>query len=124
MTGAEIVAALSALVAAIMSLDVVQTRRDNRRFKAIRELSNAVTATEGQVADSSVNPEASYKLTNAWHQASLAFRDAGDDETARLCRIKGNYWLDPANWSDEQVSEAGIRLVEMRSALNSLMADS
>ena len=61
--------------------------------------------------------EANYELTNSWHIASLSFRDAGYEKMQSLCSIKGDYWLDPAAWSEEQVQEAGIKLNEMRSRL-------
>lgn len=42
-------------------------------------------------------------------------------EIARLCRIKGNYWLDPAGWTRDQIKQAGIGLEGMRREFQGLL---
>ena len=79
-----------------------------------------MTAIES--SPSASDPEEAHDLTNLWHQASVAFGEAGNKEMQRLCQIKGDYWLDPHNWEQEDIDEAGIRLAEMRSELNKLLA--
>ncbi|MEZ7493615.1 hypothetical protein QO198_18890 [Pseudoalteromonas distincta] len=41
----------------------------------------------------------------------------------RLCQIKGVYWLNPTNWTDEEIEASGIQLAEMRKKLDIALAD-
>lgn len=121
MTGVELVGVLGALLSAIISYDAVYTRRSDRRAEALKALSAAVMATEERMAEfekASRDPDAQFELSHVWHQASIAFRAAGDEEMSELCLIKGEYWLDPAKWADEQIDQAGIRLAELRQILH------
>ena len=125
MTGLEIVAALSGIIAILATLKSVDDRENDLESAAIKALSNAVTSTEKFVSieqKEAASRDSNYELTDAWHQASLAFRDAGNIRMQDLCQIKGEYWLNPSAWTEEQVIEAGIKLAEMRERLNRVLS--
>ena len=121
MMGWEIVAAFSGIITILDYIKSADDRENDLETYALKALSDAVTSTEKYLSienKRSAPVNANYDLTNAWHKASLLFRDAGYDNMQRLCQIKGDYWLDPHAWTDEQVREAGIKLKEMRKRLN------
>ena len=121
MTGFEIIGALSGIIAILATMKSTDDRENELETSALKALSDAVTSTEKYLSlenKRSASVDANYELTNAWHKASLLFRDAGYSDMQKLCQIKGNYWLDPNAWTDEQVEKSGIKLKEMRERLN------
>jgi hypothetical protein len=124
MTGGEILGAIIGLIGILQTWKAGLKERDATRRSAVAALSTAVSRTREHIAKSSSATSgdvADYELTNLWHQASLAFRDANEPKLATLCQIKGNYWTDPSNWSDEQLHEAGIRLTALERELQRLL---
>ena len=120
MTGFEIIGALSGIIAILATINNLNDKDNDKDKTALLALNDAITSTEKYLSISkktNASIEANYELTNSWHIASLSFRDAGYEKMQSLCSIKGDYWLDPAAWSEEQVQEAGIKLNEMRSRL-------
>jgi hypothetical protein len=123
MTGLEVIAALGGIAAVIGLVKGERNRENDLETIALKALSEAVTLTEGFSARQTLaSDEANFELTNAWHIASLSFRDAGYPEMQELCQLKGEYWLDPSRWTKEQVREAGILLVDMRRRLNNVLS--
>ena len=122
MTGAEILSTLLACVAILQTWNASRVQRNTAKKEAAQALSEAVARTSQVVAakDGGVDTR-DYELTNLWHKASLAFRDADEPDLSRLCQIKGNYWTDPANWTTEQVHQAGIGLASMRDELQRIL---
>lgn len=55
------------------------------------------------------NKEKELELSNLWSEASIYARKIDPDLAQRLHQ-KGNYWLNPDNWSIEEVFESGIKL--------------
>jgi hypothetical protein len=125
MIGLEIVGALAGIVAALQGWRSLGHQKRALKTEAVRALSEAVTATQEVVDKRSqgVPDGIDYKLTNLWHRASLAFREAEEDKLARLCQIKGNYWLDPSQWTRELIRDAGIQLTGMQRELQRLLAN-
>jgi hypothetical protein len=53
------------------------------------------------------------ELARLWHAASQALRHV-DDDTARLARMKSEYWLRPRAWENHQ---AGLREIELSNVI-------
>ena len=121
MTIATILAGFKEILELIQSSSAT---RNEKQLTADKAFCEAVTMTESVLRNRSPDEpnQVEYGLTNAWHQASLAFRDAGDDKLMKLCNIKGYYWMNPDQWTDERLEDAGIKLKRMRRELNKRLA--
>lgn len=66
--------------------------------------------------------EAEANLSRLWTQASIRLRNF-NPELAGRCLMKGDYWANPAQWSQSDVREARIQISkvfeEARNLLNS-----
>lgn len=124
MTGGEIVGAVIGLVQILQTWKASTRGRDVARRNAVAAPSTAVAQTRGHIAETSARDgdAANYELTNLWHIASLAFRDANESKLSSLCQIKGNYWTDPTIWTAEQLRAAGIQLTALDRELHRLLS--
>ena len=121
MIALEILGSLTGLIAILQSWQSSRAQGQSSERDAAQALSDAVAATQGVVARGGERDSVNYELTSAWFKASLAFRDAGEDELSRLCRLKGEYWTDPANWTVEQIGRADIGLKRMARELKRIL---
>jgi len=121
MTGPEIVVAMIGVLGILQTWKASQVQRNAAKKEAAQALSDAVSKTQQVIARGVGADATDYELTNSWHKASLAFRDANETKLSRLCQIKGNYWTDPGNWSDDQIKAAGIGLRGMRRELQRIL---
>ncbi len=126
MTGLEIIGAIGALSAFLSVLQNEGNIASQVESNALKELNKAVSRTEGYFSRDVMNrnlDEAKYELSELWNNASIACADAGYEKMQRLCQIKGVYWLNPTNWTDEEIEASGIQLAEMRKKLDIALAD-
>lgn len=124
MLGVEIVAALAAIVTITEAATRYVGKRNEVERNAYNLLSEALNVTERYLSieqKKSATYVTNNDLTNRWHQASLAFREAGQPELRRLCQIKGDFWLDPTGWTRDDIREAGIQISEMRRHLDRVL---
>lgn len=117
MTGLEIVTALGAISACIAVIKPSVERKDDKLTIAIERLNEAVTETEKYFQYRDESPQTEYTLNRVWNSASNAFEQAGYPKLAKLALIKGGYWLNPNDWTSEDVEASGIQLSEMRKRL-------
>lgn len=50
------------------------------------------------------------ELALLWTELAFAAEDIGLDALAKRCNISGRYWADPAEFDDEFLRQAGVRL--------------
>lgn len=122
MTGLEIVTALGAISACIAAIKPAIDRQDDKLANAIEKLNEAVTETEEYFHLRDSSPQTEYTLNRVWNSASLAFDQAGYPKLSEFARIKGGYWLNPNDWTAEDIEASGIQLSEMRKRLEEALA--
>lgn len=93
--------------------------RDNREMRdnALRSISHALNETyiyyRGLNRGKERDIEIEDQLSRYWAAAAIPIRHL-DDELAMICEHKSEYWLNPEQWSAEQVSGFGIELEKVR----------
>lgn len=60
------------------------------------------------------------ELAQLWHNASVPLRRI-DPELARICFLKGGYWLEPEVWTEAMVHENQIALDDVFSKTRDLL---
>ena len=117
----ETIGGLATLAAVLQTWKASARGKRERKLQALSVLSDAVAATTKALNAKRKKDVADPDLVNAWRQASIALEGAGERKLARLCEMKGIYWLNPAGWTPEQVHAAGIQLQTMERELRRLL---
>lgn len=60
-------------------------------------------------------------MSNYWTAAAIPIRHLNQD-LAMTCEYKANYWLNPDNWTEDQIHEYGIALDGVRKKYRDLLA--
>ncbi len=100
--------------------------KDNREMRdnALRAISHALNETyiyyRGLDRGQERNLEIEDQLSRYWAAVSIPIRHL-DHELAMICEHKSEYWLNPEQWSAEQVSEFGIELEKVRDDYRKLL---
>jgi len=100
--------------------------KDNRetRDNALRAISHALNETyiyyRGLDRGEERNLEIEDQLSRYWAAAAIPIRHL-DSELAMICEHKSEYWLNPEQWTSEQVSEFGIELERVRDNYRNLL---
>lgn len=111
---------LTALMGPIATLT-----KEKRELKdnALRAVTTALLETKiyyrSMELGASRNIETEAQLVKYWGAAAIPLRHI-DQELAVICENKSEYWLNPENWSDEEVKEFGIQLQNVTSAYRQL----
>lgn len=106
---------------------VATLSRERRELKdsALRSISTALNETYLYYRDlekgSQRNLDREAQLTKYWSAAAIPLRHF-DDELANICDYKSEYWVNPENYSDEEVSKLGIELGEVRQAYRKMLS--
>jgi hypothetical protein len=61
------------------------------------------------------------QLAKYWSAAAIPMRHF-DDQLASICDHKSEYWINPDNYTDEQVTNLGIELGEVRHAYRKMLS--
>ncbi len=117
----EVIGALATLAGVLQTWKASARGKKERKLQALSVLSDAVAATMKALKSKRKTRRGDPGLVNAWRQASIALHGAGEKNLARLCEMKGLYWLNPTEWTPEQVRAAGIQLQTMESELQRLL---
>jgi len=120
--------ALINLLPALGSLLKDGTRRrklqDDRGQRAVEGILRAVNETKLYIAalsrGKSRDNAREEELSRRWTEAASALHRI-DDDLAQRCRLKGEYWADPDQWSESQLKEARILLTEVASDADALL---
>jgi len=106
----------------VMLLGPVATlSKDNNVLKcnALRAISTALDETYLYFRDlnkcSNRNLDRESQITKYWSAAAIPIRHF-DEELANNCDYEAEHWVNPENYTDEQLSELIKELVEVRNA--------
>jgi len=99
--------------------------RDKRELKdnALRSVSTALRETQlyyrdlGKGRERNMDIEA--QLAKYWSAAAIPLRHI-DEELAMVCDRKAEYWVNPEQWSDEEIIRLGIKLEDVSRAYRTL----
>jgi hypothetical protein len=100
--------------------------KDNRetRDNALRAISHALNETyiyyRGLDRGKNRNLEIEDQLSRYWAAAAIPIRHL-DHELAMICEHKSEYWLNPEQWTSEQVTEFGIEVEKVRNSYRNLL---
>lgn len=101
--------------------------KDKRELKdnALRAISHALNETyiyyNGLDKGKPRNEDTERQLSNYWAAAAIPLRHLNQD-LAMTCEFKADYWVNPENWSEEQIHEHGIALYGVRNKYRKLLA--
>lgn len=118
---------LDFLVTKLISLmgPIATLSKEKRELKdnALRAISTALQETKVyyRALDSGAerNQDTEAQLVKYWGAAAIPLRHI-DEELAMICEHKSEYWLNPNNWSDEEIKEFGIKLQDVTVAYRQL----
>lgn len=100
--------------------------KDNREMRdnALRAISHALNETciyyRSMERGKERNDEIEDQLSRYWAAAAIPLRHI-DNELAMICEHKSVYWLNPEQWSNEQIREFGIELGKVRNDYRNLL---
>lgn len=109
-----IVERLTALIGPLQNLS-----RDRRGLKdnALRAISHALNETylyyEDLSQGMSRDRDIERQLSNYWAAAAIPLRHI-DEEVAMICEHKAEFWVNPDNWTADQIAQHGIALDGLR----------
>jgi len=121
MSGLEIIGAFATIVSVLQAWKASGRSTKSLKAQGMRDLSAAVAKTKQVIAERSGKPPFP-DVVQAWEKASISMAEAKQKGLSHLCRIKSLYWLNPLEWSDEEVYAAGIQLTAMERELRRLLA--
>lgn len=93
--------------------------KDNREMRdnALRAVSHALNETciyySGLERGKEKNQDIEDQLSRYWAAAAIPIRHL-DKELALICEKKSEYWLNPDQWTADDVKNAGIQLGKVR----------
>lgn len=99
--------------------------REKREIKddALRAISIALRETQIYYRDlghrNKRNRDKEAQLVKYWAAAAIPLRHI-DEELAMICEHKADFWLEPENWSNEDIERVGIKLTDVSSAYRKL----
>lgn len=95
--------------------------KEKRELKddALKAVSTALTETciyyRGLGRGSERNEEKEEQLARYWAAAAIPLRHI-DEELSGICENKAEYWLNPEEWSNDEILEYGIKLEDVKKA--------
>ena len=97
--------------------------RSQQRVEALACFLRALNETEIYFGTSRVlgrDRRREEELSRLWTATSQMFRHF-DADLATRCETKGCYWADPVGWSIEELIQARVNIMDMRSTLHDLL---
>ena len=101
--------------------------KDKRELKdnALRSVSHALNETylyySGLDKGKPKHEDTEKQLSNYWAAAAIPLRHL-DQDLAMTCELKAEYWVNPDNWSEEQIHSHGIELGKLRTKYRNMLA--
>lgn len=99
--------------------------REKRDLKdnALKDISKALLETKIYYQARSRGEGRSFEkeelLVRLWSEASVPLRHI-DERLSVICIDKAEYWINPDNWSDDEVQSVGIKLEDVSAAYREL----
>lgn len=106
--------------------DAVRGRhlQDERGQRAVEAILRAINETKIYVASlargKKRRPKREEDLARHWTSAAAALHGINDD-LARRCKLKGEYWTDPEAWNTSQLEDARILLTQVSTDAEGLL---
>lgn len=119
-----LVGPLKALIKPIQDL-----ARDKRELRdnALRAICHALNETriyyQGRERGRERNLEVEAQLAKYWAAAAIPIRHI-DPELAMVCEAKCDYWINPDNWTDEEIAQSGIALTDLTKTYRDMLVPS
>jgi len=101
--------------------------KDQRELKdlALRTISNALHETASYYAELGRGNERSSErealLSKYWSAAAIPLRHF-DENLAISCDEKSVYWINPDGYSEQNIQQLGIKLVDIRTAYRKMLS--
>ena len=97
---------------------------DDRGQRAVEAILRAVNETKLYVSSLARGEERRREhegdLSRYWTSAAVALHGI-DDDLARRCQLKGEYWTDPDSWDKQQLEQARILLTQVSADAGALL---
>jgi hypothetical protein len=113
------------LIALLGPIATLSKEKRELKDNALRSISTALRETQlyyrshGREHQRNMDTEA--QLVRYWSAAAIPLRHI-DEELAAICDHKADYWLNPEQWSDEDVVKFGIKLENVARTYQKLVA--
>ncbi|MNZ36999.1 hypothetical protein D3C78_544380 [compost metagenome] len=118
---------ISQFIALIEPIQNLSKDKRDLKDNALRAISHALNETFLYYRDiehgKPQNLDIQKQLSNYWTAAAIPLRHI-DENLALICEFKSEYWVNPENWSDEQIHEHGIALDDLKNKYKSMLAPS
>ena len=105
------------LLGLLEQLGMLSRDRRDLRDNALRTISTALNETYLYYRDlgrgKPRNPEVEAQLSRYWSAAAIPIRQF-DPHLAEICELKSEYWIDPDQWTPDEVIQRGIELGTVR----------
>jgi len=92
-------------------------QRKQESKKALRAVISAVRETtvylRGLKEEQPKSIDKEERLSLKWTQLAFALEDLGLNKLATRCSIKGRYWANPADYDQDFLERAGMRLADI-----------
>jgi hypothetical protein len=113
------------LISLTGSIQKLPTVKPEIKYNALRVISHALNETylyyrdydNGKQRDLGIEKQ----LSNYWAAAAIPLRHI-DQDLAMTCEYKVEYWVNPENWSSEQIHEHSIALADLREKYRNMLA--
>jgi hypothetical protein len=95
--------------------DITKDKRE-LRDNALRAISHALNETriyyQGRERGRERNLDIEAQLAKYWAAAAIPITHI-DPELAMVCEQKCEYWINPDNWTDDEIAQNGIALADL-----------
>ncbi|MBX9296644.1 hypothetical protein K5M33_22900 [Chromobacterium vaccinii] len=111
------------LIALLGPIATLSKEKRELKDNALRSVSTALRETQlyyrdlGKGKDRSMDIEA--LLAKYWSAAAIPLRHI-DEELAMACEHKAEYWVNPEQWSGEEIARLGIKLEDVEQAYRNI----
>ncbi len=101
----------------VVNLSRAKEQRKLESKKALRAVISVVRETtvylRGLKEGHQKSIEKEERLSLSWTQLAFALEDLGLNKLASRCSIKGRYWANPADYDQDFLERAGMRLADI-----------
>ena len=111
------------LIALLGPIATLSKEKRELKDNALRSVSTALRETQLYYRDLGMGKERSMdieaQLAKYWSAAAIPLRHI-DEELAMACEHKAEYWVNPEQWSDEEIVRLGIKLEDVAQAYRNI----
>jgi hypothetical protein len=120
----NVTAVLNPILSSISNYNIAKVQRNERYKLAVLAIATAADETRMYLRDSKEqrvrdNTKEAY-LSKLWRQSAVELMEF-DDNLAKRCEMKGEFWSDPASWSRKDIASARILLKDISEQVRQLI---